>query len=582
MSVTDEIQANDDTNTHHSDRGISNWFSGYRIGTRMAAAFAIMIILSVVLGVVSINSVSTLSGLTNKLYKHPLTVSNAVLAANGHIIAMHRDMKDVALAKDNAGIDKAVAKVAASEKLVLEQFKIIDDRFLGDKSMVTDAHKAFVDWKVIRDEVIQFMREKRRAEAAAITKQKGAAHVAKINKYMQALIDFATNKAAGFIKMSNGKSKDVEYMTYALLLAAVVMGIATAFVITKGISTPIQGMAGAMQRLAEGEKTIEVPAVDRNDEIGEMAQSVQVFKDNMIKADELAAEQEKERAAREERARTVENLANDFDSNVGSVIKAVSTSAGQMRTTADTMTQVATDASGRSTTAASAAEQATANVQTVATAAEELSSSINEISRQVNESTSIAGEAVQQADRTNTLIGGLSEAAQSIGDVVGMINDIASQTNLLALNATIEAARAGEAGKGFAVVASEVKNLATQTAKATDEISTQITSMQDATGDAVSAIGGISDTIGKISEITTSISAAVEEQGAATGEISRNVAEAARGTEEVSSNMGSIVEAANQAGSTSSEVVGATEDLTGQFDELNKVVEKFLTGVRAA
>ena len=579
MSVTDEIQANDDTDTHHSDRGISSWFSGYRIGTRMAVAFAIMIVLSVVLGVVSINSVGTLSGLTNKLYKHPLTVSNAVLAANGHIIAMHRDMKDVALAKDNAGIDKAVAKVAASEKLVLEQFKIIDDRFLGDKSMVTDAHKAFVDWKVIRDEVIQFMREKKRAEAAAITKQKGAAHVAKINKYMQALIDFATNKAAGFIKMSNGKSKDVEYMTYALLLAAVVMGIATAFVITKGISTPIQGMAGAMQRLAEGEKTIEVPAVDRNDEIGEMAQSVQVFKDNMIKADELAAEQEKERAAREERARTVENLANDFDSNVGSVIKAVSTSAGQMRTTADTMTQVASDASGRSTTAASAAEQATANVQTVATAAEELSSSINEISRQVNESTSIAGEAVQQADRTNTLIGGLSEAAQSIGDVVGMINDIASQTNLLALNATIEAARAGE---GFAVVASEVKNLATQTAKATDEISTQITSMQDATGDAVSAIGGISDTIGKISEITTSISAAVEEQGAATGEISRNVAEAARGTEEVSSNMGSIVEAANQAGSTSSEVVGATEDLTGQFDELNKVVEKFLTGVRAA
>jgi len=258
----------------------------------------------------------------------------------------------------------------------------------------------------------------------------------------------------------------------------VVIGLALSVVVGRGIAGPIRAMTQAMDSLAKGDKATEIPARGRKDEVGHMAAAVQVFKDNMVKADRLAAEQAREREAREKRAQAIEALTRGFDQTVSGVLGSLASATSELQRTAESMSGTAEETNQQSTAAAAASEQASRNVQMVAAGAEELSASIAEIGQQVAQSNEIAGRAVKQADQTNDQVQGLAGAAQRIGEVVKLISDIAAQTNLLALNATIEAARAGEAGKGFAVVASEVKNLAMQTAKATEEISSQIGGMQ--------------------------------------------------------------------------------------------------------
>jgi methyl-accepting chemotaxis protein len=353
-------------------------------------------------------------------------------------------------------------------------------------------------------------------------------------------------------------------------------------VMIRSITRPVQAMTAAMGSLAAGDKSVDVMGADRKDEIGAMARAVQVFKDNMIKAEALEAEQARERAAREARAQKIESLTREFDAGVGAIVGAVSAAAAEMQTTAASMTATAEETSRQSAAVAAASEQASTNVQTVASAAEELSNSVAEIGRQVGASSAVAGKAVGEAERTNAMVKGLADAAQRIGTVTSLINEIASQTNLLALNATIEAARAGEAGKGFAVVASEVKSLANQTAKATEEIGAQIAAMQTATGETVAAIGSIGQTIGQVNEIATTIAAAVEEQGAATQEIARNVQQAAVGTQEVSSNITGVTQAAGETGAAAGQVLSAAGAPSQQAEALRSQVDRFLTAVRAA
>ncbi len=369
---------------------------------------------------------------------------------------------------------------------------------------------------------------------------------------------------------------------FSLLGIALASGIGVTVGITRLIARPVVAMTHAMTALAGGQKDVEIGGAARKDEIGAMAKAVLVFKQNMIQAETLAAEQERERAAREKRARRVESSAQDFDRNVGGVVSAVSSATAQLQDFAQTMSSVAEEASRQATIVATASEQATVNVQTVASAAEELSSSILEIGRQVGQSAQIAQNAVTNAEKTNATVQGLANAAQRVGDVVKLISDIASQTNLLALNATIEAARAGEAGRGFAVVAAEVKNLATQTAKATEEIGTHISGIQATTADSVVAIQAIGATIRDINEITSAIAAAVEEQGAATQEIARNVQQAAMGTSEVSANIVGVTRASSETGQTANQVLIAAKEMAERTDSLRGEVERFLSEVKAA
>ena len=391
--------------------------------------------------------------------------------------------------------------------------------------------------------------------------------------------------AAAQASRSEAQAADQRANTLLLGLTALalVLSAGAALLLILEVSRPLGTMTAAMHRLASGDTGSEIPAAGRRDEIGAMAGAVQIFKDNMIRARALEEETALARAGAEaQRKAAMREMADGFEGAVGGIVARVSAAAAELQATAQTMTATASQAANQSTAVAAAAEETTTNVSTVAAAAEELGSSVTEIGRQVGGSADLAQVAVGEADRTATLVQDLAQAASRIGDVVALISQIAGQTNLLALNATIEAARAGEAGRGFAVVASEVKELANQTAKATQEISEQIGQIQGSTDQAVRAIGGIASRIREISGVATGIAAAVEEQGAATQEIVRNVAQAATGTREVTTNMVGVAHAAEETGAAAAQVLAAASDLSRQSEHLGGAVARFLAGVRAA
>jgi len=354
-------------------------------------------------------------------------------------------------------------------------------------------------------------------------------------------------------------------------------------ILARSLTMPVVQMTKAMARLADGDLSVEVPARDRTDEIGEMAAAVQVFKNNALDRQRLAEEKSaaKQRAAQEKSA-LMQQLAADFEANIGGLISGVSAAIVQLESSAKKMADNASQTKTKSDSVAMSAANTSANVMTVASATEELSSSVGEISRQVAQSAGVARHAVQKASHTNQMVGSLANASQKIGEVVKLITDIAGQTKLLALNATIEAARAGEVGKGFAVVANEVKELAKQTTAATKEISDQIAGIQGATNEAVEAIRDIGTTIGEIDEISTSIAAAVEEQGVVTLDIAQNTQQAANGARAVSGDIAVVAAAAEETGVTAGHVLDAASDLSQKANALRHDVTLFLETIRSS
>ena len=351
-----------------------------------------------------------------------------------------------------------------------------------------------------------------------------------------------------------------------------------------GVARPMTRLNGALGEMAGGNLNVVIPGASRGDEIGDLAKTVTVIRENAEQKarDEVKAKLKQDEILAGQRRVEMVRLADQFEGAVSEIVETVSSASTELEASASTLTATAERSQELTTMVAAASEEAATNVQSVASSTEEMASSITEISRQVQESARMAGEAVEQARTTNSRVGELSKAAARIGDVVELISTIAGQTNLLALNATIEAARAGEAGRGFAVVASEVKALAEQTAKATGEIGQQIAGIQAATQESVNAIKEISGTIEKLSEISSTIAAAVEEQGAATQEISRNVQQAAHGTQQVSANITDVQRGASETGSASSQVLSAAQSLSGDSNRLKLEVGKFLNSVRAA
>lgn len=422
---------------------------------------------------------------------------------------------------------------------------------------------------------------------------------------------YADNLAKSLNEAAVSSADGSVYTAGTLIVISLVVGGMALWVVMVRVVRPVNALSDTMMVLADGNLEVEIPNADRNDEVGDMAKSVQIFKDNAIERRQMEAEQrekeerereqqeeaerhqreeeeqrrreeeEKAEQARRDRRQEMLDLADSFEASVMALVEGVSTSASGMEQAASSLSETAADTSQQSEVVSSAAQQASSNAQMVASAAEELSSSVREITGQTNQSSAAARDAVARTDNAGKDVAELVDAAEKIGEVVKLINEIAEQTNLLALNATIEAARAGDAGKGFAVVASEVKSLANQTAKATQEISEQVNGMQSATSLAVRAMDEIKGIIGDIEATSVSIASAVEEQDASTQEIARNVAEVSTGTEEVTSNIHSVNQGATTTGSAATQVLSAAQLLTQQSDELRGQVEDFLKTIRA-
>ncbi len=438
--------------------------------------------------------------------------------------------------------------------------------FANDDEQLFDTHRDMLQAEMLANELTEHLEAEADAADRALNE---------LSEFADSINDSADEHAAEAVNKSR--------IAIGALLVAMLMisaGLIVSVILT--VVRPVREMTAAMMTLSQGDNRVEIPSLERQCELGEMAKTLQVFKENAVEKEQLAEREQVQLATREARTKKVEALIAKFETTSSEALRSVSAAATQMQANARTLTATAEQTNDQSSTVAAASEQAAVNVQTVASATEELSCSIGEINQQINQSSEVAKAAAAEAATTTNTMRELASASQKIGEVVDLITDIAEQTNLLALNATIEAARAGEAGKGFAVVASEVKSLANQTGKATEEIGRQIDGIQGISDQAVQAMKSIAETIGRMNEISTMISAAMEEQRAATQEISRNVQEASTGTTEVSANIAGVNQGAQETGRAAGELLTAADELSGQADVMNSSVESFLDGIRGA
>lgn len=393
--------------------------------------------------------------------------------------------------------------------------------------------------------------------------------------------DFLSQNLLDDLARLGAEADSSKWFDSGMALITLVLAVGLSFLIIRSINASFKTIVSAMTNLVEGNLEVDLPPV-RNNEIGNMIKCVQVFKDNAIEKVGLEKQQiEAAKRAEEEKRQMMQKLTDDFDSSVGGIIETVSSASAELNSTAQSMASISEETSNQAAAVAGASEQASSNVQTVAAASEEMAASIGEINQQMMQASDASKTAVETVETTSRQIEGLAETADKIGEVVKMITEIAEQTNLLALNATIESARAGEAGKGFAVVAAEVKELASQTGKATEGINRQIEEIQAATKESVASMVDITEVIRKLDETSTAIAAAMEEQGATIQDISRNVQQAATGTSEVTQNITGVTQAAQESGAASSQVTSAASELSQQSELLKSEVDKFISQVRA-
>jgi len=555
-------------------------------------------------------------------------------------VKMRKELQEVIDTAYRDGDPEAVrAGGVAMTHLMLARFYVADFLVTNDQSSADRVAKEIAEFNTgLGNLLIELQNPRRRALTTQTIADMKAYHqafgeVTEIIFSRNAIIKTRLDqigpeiaRLAEDLKLSNKKIQDVigpelvqtfKTLEIGMLVAALIataMAVFIAIVIGRSIVRPITSMTEAMQSLASGDMTTEIPAQGQKDEVGMMAQAVNTFKESTIRAAKLAEEQqiskqqreeeerqraeddrqraETERAAKEAeerrvqeeraaRAKVIEDLTSNFDHDAEELLNSLGEAATNMNAAADNMKGIANQTLEESTSVAAASLEASENVQTVATAAEQLSASVQEISTQVASSARIAQSAVTEAQRAQDQVGGLITMSGNISEVVTLINDIAEQTNLLALNATIEAARAGEAGKGFAVVATEVKSLAEQTASATQEISKSVGEVQSASSEAADVIKDISSVIMDMNEISSSIASAVEEQSAATAEIARNVEEASAGTQQVSRSIEVVLGTATESGEAADRVKVVSGELSERSDTMRTTVTKFLGDVRA-
>ncbi|WP_028350919.1 methyl-accepting chemotaxis protein [Bradyrhizobium murdochi] len=563
------------------------WIKNIGLSWKVQLAPAFLIAVLIGLGAYALQTLRSNQAAVDALVSGPVRQSELANDLTTTVWTAHAKLYRLAATAANEKDEKKVAAVAkeasAAAGKISEALKAVEGIKGGLGPETFDKLKAAVAGYLKQSKNAIEMADGD-AGSALIFIKGAERNFAVIEKLVDDLIAHSSDSKDREIARAGIKLEQQQMTLTVALLVVALAGILVSFLIGRSTSRPVVAMSRAMRELAAGHFEVQLPGLERRDEVGQMAHAIQEFKVQAIaKAErETAEREEKNRELASARRAELHNLAESFEIAVGNIVENVGSASAELENSAAILTNSSVATQELSTVVAAASEETSSNVQSVASATEEMASSVNEIGRQVANSNRIANEAVVQAQKTDARIIELSEAANRIGDVTKLITTIAEQTNLLALNATIEAARAGDAGRGFAVVAQEVKALATQTAKATSEISTQIAEMQSATQESVHAIKEISGTIGRVSEIAAAIAAAIEEQGAATQEIARNVQQAAVGSTQVATSIADVNRGAGEIGTASSQVLANAQLLSNENKRLKAEVGKFLATVRSA
>ncbi|MCG8552475.1 MAG: methyl-accepting chemotaxis protein [Desulfobacterales bacterium] len=484
--------------------------------------------------------------LVGKFYKHPFTVATTAIQIKTDAMIILKDMKDLSVASTPEAVNRIAAHVDSQANITLSNFKLLKERFLGDKTQIDKAEKLFADWKKIRKKVIKMRLAQVTANPGEITIKEGAPHLEKLISVLNKIEDFADNKAVEFYESAKNQAIYSNMQIVVLFAIATLIGVIMAFIITRSIIVPMKETVQIAEKVASGDLT-QKSAINQKDELGDMIRALNTMIENL--------------STMFKNVDTGVQALNSSSEELSDVSEQVASNAEQTSEKAGSVAAASEEMSANINSVASATDQATANIQTIVSAVEEMSLTINEIANNTAKGSETTSKAVETAQTVSNKVDELGKAASEINKVTETIADISEQTNLLALNATIEAARAGDAGKGFAVVAGEIKTLAQQTAEATAEINNRISSVQSTTQESVEAIDAILTIINEINDIVTSVATAIEEQSATTQEISNNISQAASGVQDVNDNVNQTSAVVGEVNQDISQVNQSAEDI---------------------
>lgn len=594
-------------------RNLFSVFSRLSITFRIASGSIAVLAAISIAGAIGIDGVSRTASDTSALYLHAVVGMKGLMGVQSRAMGLQIAVKD-AVADGRAG---AAVEFQSSVVGMQRELALISRSYAGPRRNVERLQKAVGLFQIAAQSVRRVAHQEGRAAAEKQLGNVERARFKAVGHIVGRMMNSLDRHAHATVSQSVSSKQRVILLLELLLAANVVAAVFVGIGALAGMARPLGLLRDTMERLCNGERDVPVPALDLHDEIGAMARTLRVFEENMAEAERLraAADEQRQRDAAEQSRRSAEaeraradqeaakerehaeaerrrieaeqrtsrltDLIRGFEDKVSAVIDTVVSASQDLRTTAERMSDIAGETARQAGAVDAASSQTMDNIQMVTVASDQLSAAISEIGRQVTLSTEVAHKAVGNAGSSAEQIRTLAERVKKIGGVVDLIREIAAQTNLLALNATIEAARAGEAGKGFSVVASEVKNLANETAKATEQVASEIGGVQGGTGLAVTAMDGIRATIDEISQSATAIASAIEEQGAATREIARSVDSAAYGTRDVTDNIQGVTRGAQETGAASKDVLAAAGGVAEQADALRREVAQFLGEVRA-